>query len=261
MRCRHSRIFSNSPEPARQRGIVSIILIAILPAVAAAQSLEQRVTQVDSGRVHLSYPARPGVCGNDHGFSGTPDDDWQGTCEREPVRASLEIRGHRVTRVRAHVGGKWNETSSAVDLGTVRPQEAASYFLSLAEQVDGPGGDALLAAALADSAVIWPALLRVARSPRLPAETRRSAVFWLSQAAGKAVAPALDSIASDPRGDREIRKQAVFALSQRAANESVPALIQIARVNPDPEIRRTALFWLGQSEDPRALALFEEILR
>ena len=28
----------------------------------------------------------------------------------------------------------------------------------------------------------------------------------------------------------------------------------------DPEIRRKALFWLGQSEDPRALALFEELL-
>jgi hypothetical protein len=29
----------------------------------------------------------------------------------------------------------------------------------------------------------------------------------------------------------------------------------------DPELRKTALFWLGQSEDPRALGLFEEILR
>jgi hypothetical protein len=40
----------------------------------------------------------------------------------------------------------------------------------------------------------------------------------------------------------------------------VAALIQIARTNRDPEIRKNALFWLGQSHDPRALALFEEIL-
>jgi HEAT repeat protein len=53
----------------------------------------------------------------------------------------------------------------------------------------------------------------------------------------------------------------VFALSQRSGNEGVPALLRIARTNPDPELRKTALFWLGQSEDPRALALFEEILR
>jgi hypothetical protein len=53
----------------------------------------------------------------------------------------------------------------------------------------------------------------------------------------------------------------VFALSQRSGNEGVPAVIRIARTNPDPELRKSALFWLDQSEDPRALALFEEILR
>ncbi len=58
-----------------------------------------------------------------------------------------------------------------------------------------------------------------------------------------------------------MRKPAVFALSQRPAEEGVPALIRIARTNRHPELRKTALFWLGQSEDPRALALFEEILR
>lgn len=52
-----------------------------------------------------------------------------------------------------------------------------------------------------------------------------------------------------------------LALSQRSNDEGVPALIRIARTNPDPELRKTALFWLGQSEDPRALDLFEEILR
>jgi HEAT repeat protein len=53
----------------------------------------------------------------------------------------------------------------------------------------------------------------------------------------------------------------VFALSQRRNEEAVPALIQVARNNRDPSVRRTALFWLGQTIDPRAVALFEEILR
>jgi HEAT repeat protein len=83
----------------------------------------------------------------------------------------------------------------------------------------------------------------------------------LGQAAGDAAGQALDSIAADGRGDREVRKQAIFALSQRASDEGVPALIRIARTNTDPELRRTALFWLGQTEDPRALTLFEEILK
>jgi len=40
----------------------------------------------------------------------------------------------------------------------------------------------------------------------------------------------------------------------------VPALIRIAKENKDPDLRRKAIFWLGQSDDPRALALFEELL-
>ena len=56
------------------------------------------------------------------------------------------------------------------------------------------------------------------------------------------------------------REQAVFALSQRPRDEGVPALISVARTNKDPEIRKKALFWLGQSHDPRALDLFEELL-
>ena len=53
---------------------------------------------------------------------------------------------------------------------------------------------------------------------------------------------------------------AVFALSQRPREQGVPALITVARTNRDPEIRKKALFWLGQSNDPRALDLFEEVL-
>jgi HEAT repeat protein len=119
----------------------------------------------------------------------------------------------------------------------------------------------VLPATLADSVIVWPALLRIARTERLPEDRRRAAVFWLSQAAGEAATRALDSIVVDPQGNQEVRKQAVFALSQRSGSGGVPALIRIARTHPDPELRRTALFWLGQSEDPRAVDLFEEILR
>jgi len=57
-----------------------------------------------------------------------------------------------------------------------------------------------------------------------------------------------------------VKEQAVFALSQQPRDAGVPALIRIARTHPEPGVRRKALFWLGQSGDPRALALFEEIL-
>jgi HEAT repeat protein len=101
----------------------------------------------------------------------------------------------------------------------------------------------------------------MARDTSLPSETRKQAVFWLGQAAGGAATRGLDSIARDTTGDIEVRKHAIFALSQRPASEAVPVLIDIARTNRHPELRKTALFWLGQSEDPRAIALFEEILK
>jgi hypothetical protein len=40
----------------------------------------------------------------------------------------------------------------------------------------------------------------------------------------------------------------------------VPLLIQVARTNKTPEVRRQAMFWLGQSKDPRAVEFFAEIL-
>jgi len=57
-----------------------------------------------------------------------------------------------------------------------------------------------------------------------------------------------------------VRETAVFALSQRPRDEGVPALIRIVKENRDPDLRRKAIFWLGQSDDPRAIALFEELL-
>ncbi|MFL5403440.1 MAG: HEAT repeat domain-containing protein [Gemmatimonadales bacterium] len=241
----------------------TLILLGCLPGSLAAQSLEQRIAGVGTGTVHLSFAARAGVCGD--GFHNTQvdqaDEDWQADCDRQPARVALTVRNGHVMAVKSYVGGHWRAGSSASELGTIAARDAAGYLISLAERGGSIAGDPLLAATLADSVVIWPSLLRLARSRSLPSETRRSAVFWLAQAAGSAIAPALDSIAGDSRGDHEVRKQAVFALSQRSGNEGVPALIRIARTSPDPGLRKTVLFWLGQSDDPRALALFEEILR
>ena len=85
-------------------------------------------------------------------------------------------------------------------------------------------------------------------------------MFWLGQAATDKAVIGLTDIVDDEDGDIRLREHAVFALSQRPADEAVPALIRIALSHPTPRIRKKALFWLGQSEDPRAIALFEEIL-
>jgi hypothetical protein len=36
--------------------------------------------------------------------------------------------------------------------------------------------------------------------------------------------------------------------------------MEVARTNRNPEVRKQAMFWLGESKDPRAVKFFEEIL-
>jgi HEAT repeats len=40
----------------------------------------------------------------------------------------------------------------------------------------------------------------------------------------------------------------------------VPLLIQVVRNNKNPAVRKRAIFWLGQTNDPRAVQFFEEVL-
>lgn len=243
--------------------LVSLLLIWALPSGLAAQDLSQQLARLPDGTVRLSFAARAGVCGSgEHNINvSDPGDEWEADCADQPVRVALQLSGRRVVAVRTYVGGRWRPDSAAKDLGMVSAPEASRYFLELAGRPEELSGDPVFPAALADSAVIWPALIRLARDSRLPEERRRTAVFWLSQQAGAVAGRALDSIAGDDRGNLEIRKQAVFALSQRPPDEGVPALIRVVRTNHDPELRKTALFWLGQTDDPRALEVFEEILR
>ena len=51
-----------------------------------------------------------------------------------------------------------------------------------------------------------------------------------------------------------------FALSQLPRDEGVPKLMEVARTNRNPEVRKQAMFWLGQTKDPRAVKFFEDIL-
>ena len=53
----------------------------------------------------------------------------------------------------------------------------------------------------------------------------------------------------------------MFALSQMPKDEGVPRLIEVARSHRNAEVRKQAVFWLGQSNDPRALTFFEEVLK
>jgi hypothetical protein len=61
--------------------------------------------------------------------------------------------------------------------------------------------------------------------------------------------------------DRDVRHRAISALRSLPDDQGVPELIRIAKSARDPEIRKQSMSSLAQSRDPRALALFEEILK
>jgi HEAT repeats len=259
------------------RSFLAATLLGFVPAATAtAQTLAARVAAAPDGEVRVSFTSRPDVMGNGrnviqwHCGSGNcrqqidgnrSDVDWRSPCDTGPVRLMLRVRNGEVVRLRVAVGGTWIARSGVVDLGRVGAPQAARFLLDLARRADGGvGNDAVFAATLADSASVWSDLLRLARDADVPNRTRRAAVFWVSQAAEEAATRGLDSLVGESSVDREVREQAVFALSQRPRDEGVPALIRIAQSHTDPDIRRKAIFWLGQSNDPRALALFEDLL-
>ncbi|HEX9164324.1 MAG TPA: HEAT repeat domain-containing protein [Gemmatimonadales bacterium] len=236
------------------------LFLTVAAAPLAAQDLGTRVAAAPDGLVRMSYASKPGVCGRGQDVisrSG-PRDGWD--CDEGPVRVALDVRSGKVTAVRTYVGGHWGQAADRVtELGTVSAPAAAKYLVGLAER-GLRKGDPILAATLADSAVVWPDLLRIGRNANLPRETRKQAVFWLSQDAGDAATRGLADLAEDQKQDRDVREHAVFALSQLDDDKGTEALIRLAKTNNDPAIRKRAIFWLGQSDDPRALALFEELL-
>ncbi|MBK8002978.1 MAG: HEAT repeat domain-containing protein [Gemmatimonadetes bacterium] len=243
--------------------ILGAALTAALIAVPRLvdPTLAVQVAEVRDGTVRLSYTAREGVCGNGENISTSRGrrNEWQSDCQDGPVRLVLERRGGKTTHIRAYVGGQWRGSATR-DLGQVPAAEAGKYLLWLAEQDEPAADDAIFPATIADSTEAWPTLLRIAKSSQATTKARKAAIFWVGQAAADEATKGLDDLANDNDQNREVRESALFALSQQPASKGIPALIRVAKTSKDPKLRRTALFWLGQSEDPAAIRLFEEIL-
>ena len=113
---------------------------------------------------------------------------------------ALSKSGGRILDLRVYVGGQWRTSTSATDLGMVGTKEAASYLLALALRDESRAAEkAIFPAVLADSVTIWPDLLKIAKSEDVSRKVRRSAVFWLGQAAGDAATRGLTDLAAAAR--------------------------------------------------------------
>ncbi|MDQ6885820.1 MAG: HEAT repeat domain-containing protein [Gemmatimonadota bacterium] len=251
------------------------ITLAISPL--PAQSIADRVAAAPDGQLQLRYPARPGVCGDGAGAIGVGahtyfgemrimGGNWQPRCVPGPVRVLIAVRSHAVETVRVYVSGDGASTGPALDLGSIAPQEAADFLLDVAPRVDRRSSEqALLAAMIGEGTVVTSRLFALARDSSATGKARHQAIFWLGQLARAAVNGRTDwmgdDVADDPGDQGDERKSAIFALSQLPHHEGVPALIEVIRTNRNRALKSAAIFWLADSGDPRAVELFETLLR
>lgn len=159
---------------------------------------------------------------------------------------------------------------SVTVLSSADPARGVALLAELAHGTDGAQGAAggkgedlaekALAAIAHHSAQKVPAapaaIAALAREADDP-DQRSQALFWLSQTDEPRAARWIrEAIARDP--DHHVREQGVFALSQ--LSDATDQLLAVIRESDDRGVRKQALFWLGQSDDPKAIAEIERVL-
>ncbi len=100
-------------------------------------------------------------------------------------------------------------------------------------------------------------LLDLVSNKSEPMEMRKKALFWAGQ--GSASSAILASLYSKMT-EREMKDQMIFALSQKRDEAAIDKLMDIATNDADKASRRKAMFWLGQSKDPRVATMLLNII-
>jgi HEAT repeat protein len=101
-------------------------------------------------------------------------------------------------------------------------------------------------------------IMDVATNAKEDIELRKKALFW----AGQGAASMQELVAMyDRMSESEMKEQLIFVYSQRGNDRTaIDKLFSIARTEKDPELRKKAIFWLGQSHDPRVQQFLLELI-
>ena len=100
-------------------------------------------------------------------------------------------------------------------------------------------------------------LLNVALDNSQSDDVRKHALFC----AGQAGIPSSDLVAMyDKLSDRELKGQLVWVLSESRDRSATDKLVDIAQKDKDIEMRKKAIFWLGQKNDPRVKQMLIDII-
>jgi tetratricopeptide (TPR) repeat protein len=93
-------------------------------------------------------------------------------------------------------------------------------------------------------------LMNIVVNPKEDVELRKKALFSASQAG---IATSEFVSLYNRLTDSELKDHMIFVLSQRPRDPAaMDKMFDIAKNEKDPDLRKKAIFWLGQSRDPRA---------
>lgn len=102
-------------------------------------------------------------------------------------------------------------------------------------------------------------LMSLARNEAESVDFRKNALFWAGQE-GNVDASELKNLYEDAN-NRELQEHVIFVLSQiDGTDEATTVLIDIAKSERNTELRDKALFWLGESDSPKASAFLRELI-
>lgn len=255
------------------------LAVALIPVALGAQApLADRVASTRNGTVAFSANTRADVCGDgkssfSDGLSGPrtrfydgmllthgPWDSRVPPCDHGPMRITIRMVDGIPSTVRAVVAPSAPPPDSVRDLGFVSTAEAGRYLTVVARQGDGRVSEsAMLPLVMLDSTARWSILADAALDTTRRLRYRRRASDILARAAAGTLG--LGDLDEDDESIQ--RREAVNALARRDTKEDdpVPRLLEIARTNSHRDVRRAALYQLGQLTDARAVAYFVELLR
>ncbi|HTL94177.1 MAG TPA: hypothetical protein VL157_01460 [Gemmatimonadaceae bacterium] len=101
-------------------------------------------------------------------------------------------------------------------------------------------------------------LLGIVTDSARPVEVRKQALFWAGQS--EALTTSDLSALYGRLHDDAMQRQTIFVLSQRDDSAATDELMRIARSDPEHDLRKQAMFWLGQKNDPRVAKFLADIL-
>ncbi|HET8551667.1 MAG TPA: M56 family metallopeptidase [Gammaproteobacteria bacterium] len=252
-----TRIQSILDEHRRRRGLsrsgtvaMTALALAIVVPLASLRPAAAATAQSDSSagiaqRQAAEQPARAITAARE-----------QAEAERDKARAKAEAQREIAVAQREYAVAA--REKAAEKRAKAEAKRAAAHYHHATDPQTQIQERAVFALSQLPAKQSVPRLIEIAKSNGNEA-VREKAVFWLGQIGSpKAVAFLNKFIASD--APLELREKALFGISQLPKN-SVPLLIKVAKHGSNQGLRERAIFWLGQSQDPRAAQALMDIVQ